>query len=397
MKRIYITGFALLGLFKAFSQATPIDSTSYKNKKLKIDEINLVSSYYKQDGNNAAVTGGIGSEKLTDISNTIDVKLIRYGKTGNKHTLDLEAGIDHYSSASSDMIDLQANSSASSADFRFYPSFNYSIENEEKGAAIGFGLSSSTEFDYQSFGGNINFAQKTKNKNGEFSAKLQAFLDQVKLIKPIELRGYGYGDDDDYGSANRNTFAGSLSYSQIINKNFQIILLADVIAQNGYLSLPFHRVYFSDNSVHQENLPDNRLKIPLAIRGSYFLGDTFIIRAYYRYYTDDWNINSNTADLEIPVKISPFFSLSPFYRYYSQSATKYFKPYREHTAADTYYTSNYDLSKFDSHFLGLGMKLTPINGVFGIKEFNTLEIRYGHYTRSTGLNANIISLNFKYK
>lgn len=42
MKRIYITGFALLGLFKAFSQATPIDSTSYKNKKLKIDEINLV-------------------------------------------------------------------------------------------------------------------------------------------------------------------------------------------------------------------------------------------------------------------------------------------------------------------------------------------------------------------
>lgn len=398
MKRIYITGFALLGLFKAFSQATPTDSTSYKSKKLKIDEINLVSSYYKQDGNNAAVTGGIGSEKLTDISNTIDVKLIRYSKAGNKHTLDLEAGIDHYSSASSDMIDLQANSSASSADFRFYPSFNYTIENEEKGNSVGFGLSSSTEFDYQSFGGTISFSQKTKNKNGEFSAKLQAFLDQVKLIKPVELRSYGYGDDDnDYGSATRNTFAGSLGYSQIINKNFQIMLLADVIKQSGYLSLPFHRVYFADNSVHQENLPDSRLKIPVAIRGSYFLGDNFIIRAYYRYYSDDWNIKSNTADFEIPVKISPFFSLSPFYRYYSQSAAKYFKPYREHTAADTYYTSNYDLSKFDSHFLGLGMKLTPINGVFGIKEFNTLEIRYGHYSRTTGLNADIISLNLKYK
>lgn len=394
MKRIFITGFALLGLFKAFSQSTPTDSTAYKNKKLKIDEINLVSSYYKQDGNNAAVTGGIGSEKLTDISNTIDVKLIKYSQLGNKHTLDLEVGVDHYSSASSDMIDFSANSSASSADIRIYPSFNYSIENEEKGSTFGFGLSSSTEFDYQSFGGNVSFAQKTKNKNGEFSAKLQAFLDQVKLVQPIELRTT-YGDD--YGTASRNTFAGSLAYSQIVNKNFQVMFLADVITQNGYLSLPFHRVYFADNSVHQENLPDSRLKIPVAVRGSYFLGDNIIVRAYYRYYSDDWNIKSHTADIEIPVKISPFFSLSPFYRYYSQSTSKYFKPYKEHTAADTYYTSNYDLSKFYSNFFGLGMKFTPINGVFGIKHFNTLEMRYGHYSRSTALNANIISINLKYK
>lgn len=393
MKRIYITGFALLGLFKAYSQSVPSDSTTYKNKKIKIEEINLVSSYYKQDGNNAAVTGGLGSEKLTDISNTIDVKLIKYSKAGNKHTIDLEAGIDHYSSASSDQIDLQANSSASSSDIRFYPSFSYSIENEDKGSTVGFGLSSSTEFDYQSFGGNISFAQKTKNRNGEFSAKFQTFLDQVKLIQPIELRTSYEG----YGTASRNTFAGSLSYSQIINRNFQIIFLADLISQNGYLSLPFHRVIFSDNSVHQENLPDSRLKIPLAIRASYFVGDNFIIRAYYRYYSDDWNVKSNTADVEIPIKISPFFSLSPFYRYYSQTAAKYFKPYKEHTAADTYYTSNYDLSRFDSHFLGLGMKLTPINGVFGLKYLNTLEIRYGHYSRTTGLNANIISLNLKYK
>jgi hypothetical protein len=393
MKRIYITGFALLGLFKAFSQSVPADSTAYKNKKLKVDEINLVSSYYKQDGNNAAVTGGVGSEKLTDISNTIDVKLIKYSKLGNKHTLDLEVGIDHYSSASSDQIDLQANSSASSADFRIYPSFNYTIENEEKGNTVGFGLSSSTEFDYQSFGGNISFSQKTKNRNGEFSAKLQAFLDQVKLIEPIELRTSGEG----YGTASRNTFSGSLSYSQIINKNFQIMLLADVIAQNGYLSLPFHRVYYADNSVHQENLPGNRLKIPVALRASYFLGDNVIIRAYYRYYSDDWNLKSNTADIEIPIKISPFFSLSPFYRYYSQSAAKYFKPYQEHTAADIYHTSNYDLSKFDSNFIGMGMKLTPMNGVFGVKSLNTLEIRYGHYSRTTGLNANIVSLNLKYK
>ncbi len=110
------------------------------------------------------------------------------------------------------------------------------------------------------------------------------------------------------------------------------MLVGDVISQNGYLPLPFHRVYFADGSVHQEKMPDTRLKIPLGITASYFLGDNLIIRAYYRYYTDDWSLRAHTADLEIPVKLPQAFSVSPFYRYYTQGGTKYFKPDGEHTA-----------------------------------------------------------------
>ncbi|MEL1243097.1 DUF3570 domain-containing protein [Flavobacterium sp. DGU11] len=391
MKRIFITGFALLGLMRAHAQEPSADSTAYKAKKLKIEEINLISSYYKQDGNNAAVTGGIGTQELTDISNNLDVKLVKYGETGIKHNFTIEAGIDQYTSASSDMVDLQANSSASSSDIRFYPSLSYSRENEEKGTTLGVGVSSSTEYDYQSFGGNINYAKKTKDRNGEFTAKLQTYLDQVKLITPIELRSAnGYG-----GTEGRNTFAGALGYSQVINQNFQVMVMADIVTQQGYLSLPFHRVYFSDGSVHQEKLPDSRLKIPLGLRASYFLGDNIIIRAYYRYYSDDWKLTSHTADLEVPVKISPFFSISPFYRYYTQTAAKYFDAYKKHDSQDEFYTSNYDLSKFDSSFYGAGFRFNPVNGVFGIKHFNMLEIRYGHYTRSNSLTSDIISINIR--
>lgn len=305
----------------------------------------------------------------------------------------MEVGIDHYSSASSDKIDLNANSSASSADVRFYPSLSYSIENEAKGNTLGFGISSSTEFDYQSFGGNISYAKKTKDRNGEFSARFQAFLDQVKIIKPVELRAPGEG----YGSESRNTFALSLSYAQIVNQNFQLMFLADVITQQGYLSLPFHRVYFNDNSVHQELLPDTRLKIPLAVRASYFLGDNIIIRAYYRYYTDDWKLTSHTANIEVPVKLSPFISVSPFYRFYTQSKIKYFKEYGEHTAGEEFYTSNFDLSRFDSNFFGSGIKITPLKGLFGIAKLHTLELRYGHYTKTTQMVSDIFSINIKYK
>lgn len=45
------------------------------------------------------------------------------------------------------------------------------------------------------------------------------------------------------------------------------------------------KVRWTDGSVHQEKIPDTRLRIPLGIRASYLLGDNVIIRAYYRYYT----------------------------------------------------------------------------------------------------------------
>jgi len=389
MKKIIISALALLGMLNAKAQE---NTNSGQSKKLTLDEANLVSSYYHQDGNNSAVTGGVGTEKLTDISNTIDVTMVKYDKKDRKNKFNFSVGIDHYTSASSDMIDLKANSSASHADNRIYPSLSWSRENESKGTTLTGGVMFSTEFDYQSYGANIGFSQKTANRMGEFTAKFQTYLDQVKLIAPIELRA-----NDDYGTSGRNTFALSLAYSQIINRNFQIELLGDAVQQTGYLSLPFHRVYFNDNSVHQETLPDKRFKIPVGLRANYFLGDKVILRAYYRYYTDDWGLKSNTFSLETPVKISPFVSVSPFYRYYSQAAAKYFAPYQQHTAFDDFYTSNYDLSKFDSHFYGAGIRISPKNGLFGVERLNMLEIRYGHYTKSVGMKSDIISLNLRFK
>lgn len=397
MKRVFLSAAAIMALIHAHAQK-PKDSTGFKSRKLKVEEINLVSSYYSQDGNNAAVTGGIGTQKLTDIATTIDVKLHRYDKKGRKHTFDAEIGIDHYTSASSDKVDLKANSSASHADTRIYPSVTWTVENELKGTGVSAGIYFSSEFDYQSLGVNVGFSKKTADKSGEFSAKLQAYLDRVLLVIPIELRSnQSEDDDDDYPGAGRYSYSASLSWSQIINQRFQVAIMADVVNQTGYLSMPFYRVYFNDASVHQEKLPDSRMKFPLGIRANYFLGDKFILRTYYRYYTDSWGLHSHTANLEVPVKINPFISISPFYRYYTQSAIQYFKPYGAHTIQDEYYSSNYDLSKFSSNYFGAGIKVTPPNGIFGQERLNMLEVRYGHYSKNIGMNANSISLNLRFK
>ena len=396
MKKLFLSVIGMYVMMLAsFSQTTKPDS-SYKSRKLTFEEANFVSSYYRQDGNNAAVTGGIGSEKLTDLSNSIDLKFIKYDRHDRKHSFTGELGIDHYTSASSDKIDPATISSASHADTRFYPSIGYTVENENKGTTVGAGLSSSTEFDYQSFGTNLSFSKKTNNKSGELTIKAQVYLDQLKLIYPVELR-QGGGNNMNYGSDNRNTFSGSVSWSQIINERFQLMLEAELVYQSGYLGLPFHRVYFNDGSVHIENLPSSRLKIPLGLRANYFLGDKIILRTWYRNYRDDWGINSNALQLETVVKLGSFFSVTPFYRFYQQSAADQFAAYKIHTAVDDFYTSNYDLSKFNSNFYGAGFRTAPPKGVFKLQHLNSLELRYGHYQKTNGMNSDIISLGLKFK
>jgi Protein of unknown function (DUF3570) len=391
----------VLTLFTSFAQTKVKDSSDYKSRKLTFDEANLVTSYYRQSGNNSAVTGGLGTEKLSDFSSSIDVKFTKWGKKDIKHSFDLEVGIDHYTSASSDNVNPQTISGASYSDTRIYPSLNWSAENSAKGRTIGVGLSLSSEFDYKSIGANILFSQKTKNRNGEFSAKAQIYLDRLKYILPAELRPGGgpgnNGEEDNYPTKSRNSYSGTLSYSQIINQKLQIMVIADLVYQQGYLGLPFHRVYFNNSTLSNENLPDTRMKIPLGFRANYFLGDKLVIRSFYRYYHDDWGLSAHTLQLETSIKLSPFFSFGPFYRYYMQSQVDYFAPINLHAPADQYYTSNYDLAKFNSSFYGADLRIMPFKGVFGIKRINMLELRYGHYSRTTGLNADIISLHLKFK
>ncbi len=405
MKKICLAALGVyLNFFALFAQTTTSpDSSQYKNRSLKLEEVNLVSSYYHQDGDNAAVTGGIGSEKLTDIANIIDVKFTKYDKQYRKHTITAELGVDTYTSASSDMIDLKANSSASSHDVRIYPSLSWAMDNEKKGTSFGLNASASTEFDYKSFGFGTSFSKRSKNNNREFTVKVQAYLDKVLLVGPVELRTAivpvnGYGREHiNYASTPRNSFSTSLSYTQVVSQKLQLLFLLDLAYQKGYLGLPFHRVYFNDNSLKVESLPSDRFKIPIGIRANYFLGDKIILRGFYRFYKDDWGLTAHTADIETAIKITPFFSVAPFYRFYHQSAVKYFAPFMAHSTSDTYYTSNYDLSNFNSHFLGTGFRVAPPKGILGNEHFSMVEIRYGHYIRSTNFNSNIISLNLKFK
>jgi hypothetical protein len=432
MKKICLTVVGMyIMLIHAFSQVSTKDSSAYKSKKLTLDEVNLVSSYYNQTADKSAVMGGRldskGIGNVTDLANGLDIKFIGWDGKNRKNTLTAGIGMDYHTAASQAYVD--SNGHARNDGNRIYPTLDWSIANEKKGTEFGLGAYYSAEHNYyHSIGVNTSFSKKTKN-NGEFSVKLSGYFDRINMIKPSEFipvdsvknsssadsivyvtsasgrtvalsynsgQLIGKGQESATPSKPRNTLTASFSFSKIINERLQGSIATDLTYQSGYLGLPFHRVYFNSGKDTIENLPSQRFKFPVGLRLNYFLGDRIIVRAYYRFYVDNWGLVSHTANIELPVKITPFFSLSPFYRYYVQTAVNYFAPFESHTPQDQYYTSNYALAAFKSHFFGMGFRIAPPNGVL-LKSLSAVEIRYGHYTQSTDLASDIISLSLKFK
>jgi hypothetical protein len=398
MRKLFLGASAFyLTIVCSFAQKPDTDSAAYQSRKLKLDEIDFVSSYYQQDGNNSAVTGGIGDEHLTDFANTINLNMLRTDVKNRVHHFGFELGIDHYSSASSDKIDPTTISSASSSDQRIYPSLSWSMHNIPKHRILGAGISISTEYDYFSKGGFVSYTKSSEDNNRELSLKFNVFLDTWTVIYPSELRSYNtpqgqVNDPNAHGQKPRNTYNGSVTFLQVVNKRLEMAFLTDVAYQSGQLGTLYQRVYFIDGTHKVENLPESRFKLPVGLRANYFLGDKFVLRGFYRFYTDDWGINAHTFELEVPYKISPFLSVSPFYRFFTQTAADYFAPFSEHLPSDEFYTSDYDLSEFNSNFGGVNLRFNSVNGILGIQKLNTLELRYGHYNRSNGLQANIVTL-----
>ena len=124
MRKIYLTVVGLYLLFlNAFSQSINDTSGNYKNRKLKLEETNIISGYYQQDGHHSAITGGNGTQYLTDVSNIVQLKFVRWDMYDIKHTVDFEGAVDHHTAASSAYVSKTGASSKGGT--RIYPSITW--------------------------------------------------------------------------------------------------------------------------------------------------------------------------------------------------------------------------------------------------------------------------------
>ncbi len=434
MKKFVII-LALFGFLKLSAQTSQDSTNVYKKRVLETTEIDFLSSYYTQDGDNAAVSGGTGTEELTDVTATFVVSI----PLNEDDILTIDAGVSAYTSASSSNINpfddgsaspFQASSGASSGDVWSNLTASYSHSSDDRNDIWSAKLSVSTEYDYFSLGFGGSYTKLFNEKNTEFSISANVFLDTWHAIYPIELRPFGENGNGinnslftqntiignqnysplftEFKDESRNSYSVGFGLSQILHKNVQGSLSVDLVKQDGLLSTPFQRVYFSDiaDSFIEdfqladaiEQLPDSRFKVAIGGRLNWYLSESFTVRTFYRYYFDDWGINSHTASIEIPFKISDKFTLYPSYRFYNQTAADYFYPYETALSSYEFYTSDFDLSKYSSNQFGFGISYTDIFTKAHIWKFGlkSVDLKYYKYDRNTTFSSSIITAGLKF-
>ena len=426
-----------MAAYFGYAQENAQDSTnSYKKRVLENIELDFLASYYSQDGDNAAVSGGIGTEELTDIATSIIVSI----PLNDDDVLTIDASVSAYTSASSSNIDpfdgnnladpFQASSGASSGDIWVNVNGIYSHSSDDRNTIWSAKVSLAKEYDYTSFGVGGSYTKLFNQKNTELSVNANVYLDKWKALYPTELTPFGTlniglnspffnqnlisGNSNynpsftEFESEGRNSYTLGLGFSQIMSKKLQGSLALDLVKQEGLLSTPFQRVYFSDvedsfiENFHLaddiERLPDSRFKVAVGGRLNYYINEIFVLRTYYRYYSDDWGIKSHTASIEIPIKITNKFTIYPSYRYYNQTAADYFAPYEQHISSEEFYTSDYDLSEFSANQFGLGVSYTDLFANFRISKFGlkSIDLEFHKYERDSGLKAAIITAGLKF-
>lgn len=420
---------------KAYSQTTQDSTTVYKKRVLETTEVDFLTSYYTQDGDNAAVSGGIGTEELMDVTGTFVVSI----PLNEDDVLTIDAGVSAYTSASSSNIGpfddgpadpFQASSGASSGDVWTNLTGSYSHSSDDRNDIWSAKLSVSSEYDYFSIGVGGSYTKLFNEKNTELSVSGNVYIDTWNAIYPTELRPFRPGANGlnnrlftqntitgntnydprftPFENEGRNSYSLGFGFSQILHKNVHGSLALDFVQQEGLLSTPFQRVYFADiddsfiddfqlaDAI--ERLPDTRFKIAVGGRLNWYLNEMLTVRTFYRYYFDDWGINSHTASIEVPVKITDKFTLYPSYRFYNQTAADYFNPFEAALSTDEFYTSDYDLSEYSANQFGFGVSYTDIFAKarlwkFGLK---SIDLKFYQYDRNTTFTSSIVTAGFKF-
>lgn len=383
-----------LAFMQLIASAQRKDSTTEKISK---SEIELVYNHYIQDGNHSAVTGGIGTEKLSVYGPSI-----RYSKTFGKNALGVTGGADIITSASVDKIDFET--SASRVDTRSY--LNTVYQRNLQDWTLVLGGSASLESDYFSLGGKLGVIKENKENLVDYSLMLQLYRDDlrwgrvnadegfkpVRLIYPEELRYREW-----YDTYKRNSYNLKSAINFAVDQRNRLGVSGELTLQDGLLATPFHRLYFSNDSVTVEQLPAQRWKGGLALKWNSFVLGRFIFKNTINLYKDNWNIESLALENETVIKLNRRFNLIPGLRFYIQSGSPYFKRYRQTEPGARYYTSDFDLSNIQSFNAGIGFRYAPYAPVWRQWLFSSVLFKYSYYGRSDGLSAHILTASFRFE
>ena len=187
-------------------------------------------------------------------------------------------------------------------------------------------------------------------------------------------------------SKNVTTFSAGLT--QVLSPVWIMQVNASAILMSGYLSDPYQPVpVFQGDSFtyHETVLPGSRLRKALGMRSNWMWFKNSSIQIGYRYYWDDWDIQSHTANVLVQKYIANRdIRLSIGIRHYIQQHAGFFKT--EYQNDNGFLTVDSKLNDLWSNEIEVGadIKGTYFNpGSMLYSEKNDYHASFGFYQRHT--------------
>lgn len=249
----------------------------------------------------------------------------------------------------------------------------------------------SQEEDYGSQSVIGGITQELFQKNLTISLKAQYTMDSVGEI-------FANGD---ILNRFKETHQASLIISQLLSPTTILRIGGDGMRNQGYLSDPYRKN--PNDPTLAERHPTLRFRQAAWTELSQFLSgmDASLVFTY-RYYWDDWGMESHTGALKFNKYITPDWILSPEYRYYTQSAANFGNYAVNNPGA--YDAFDYKLKVFASNNTGIG--LTCFLRAFGKNHPNwdfltntSISLLYFHYfndAEGNNFTANIFESRMKF-
>lgn len=163
---------------------------------------------------------------------------------------------------------------------------------------------------------------------------------------------------------------------------------------SGYLDNPYLNIIRNyqangTSDIVGEHRPDSKSAYGTTLEYVNALSDKTTLHFNYRYYKDDWEVNSNTTDTDIYYEFDDKLLLKIGFRYYQQYRAYFYNSSPKYFTDEVYASSDTRLSNFQSQTYKSALKY---------KLNDTLSINFGAnlYMQSTNLNALYFLTGLKY-
>ena len=256
----------------------------------------------------------------------------------------------------------------------------------------------SQEVDYssQSFIGGIT--QDLFEKNFTVSLRGQYTLDSV-------------GEISSTGAINnqfKETHQASIIMTQLLSPTTILRVGGDGMRNHGFLGDPYRKVAIpqAGDPTRKDTIPERHPTLRYrqaawAEISQYLRGLEGSIIVNYRYYWDDWGVNSHTVALKINKYITPDWILTPEYRYYEQTEADFGNYGGGIQAFDR---ADYKLSIFNSNTVGMGAtcflrafsKKHPTWDFLTNSSVSLMYFRYFNDTAPSNFSANVLETRVKF-